>query len=766
MNAPRESTDSSTAMKSDGLPRRVPFRERLSTRLAAALIMVGLIPGTVFTLYTLHTLSTLAEEASRTFLQAATRDYSDRLSTWLERGFERVSLAARLPAIEDGLPHLLAGRDPGPALVRDLDSLQSTAPVFIKSVALFDSQGNFLAAAEGSAPVDQVSASEWLREPLMTGRPAFTCSLSETSGGELAFSAPILMDRAAVGVIRIGLDLSMLDYLLAGMDTSAQDPSLVAVVQRDGVLLASTFSATPEAPVEWKAGERMPFFPTGGGFSELTEERIEDATLTYGDQDTWRVCLRPLGAAPWVVALFLPESAYLASAQRRITVARTVTGLLTLLLVGLGFASAKLLVQDISRLSAAVSRLAEGDFSVRVPIRNKDEVGLLGENFNRMANQLEHRTAALVEARLQAEAASKAKSDFLSVLSHEVRTPLNAVIGFSDLILEEGGLSADHAGSVSAIRRAGNQLLRMLNDMLDFTKLEAGRVEVDLQAVDLLSVVAEVVETATPEAVRKGLEIVIETMGHVPEMLVLDGPKLRQILVNLVFNAVKFTPQGGVHLTVEFNRTPQSQSGNLMVMVEDTGIGIRPEVRERLFKPFSQGDASVTRRFGGTGLGLAISRHMANACGGELSECSPGNGGACFVLSLPAQQDGDGILPPPGLDPRHEGKSVLLLSQNSISEAFLSDQLRKVGLRCLGLHDMPGIPPDLVLLDEPSRESGLSTTDLRPHRILLRRVPFLLLHPPTQRATRLGFGGALAVVAKPVLPFDLVKQINDLLSSD
>ena len=749
-----------------GLPEnsRVPFFKRLSTRFALTLIVVGMVPGTLFTVYSLRTLTKVSREASRTVLVATTRDYEDRISTWVERGNERVRLASRLPTILEALKVPDPDDQSLKSLMGDLNSLRDASPVFIRSVGLFDRAGDLVAAAGAGEILSVDGSPDWFVEPLMTGRPAFTSQLIETAGGQLAFSAPILYEGRTLGVIRIGYDLSALDYQLAVLDTAARGESLVAILNRDGTLLASTFSATPEVPRGWQPGQPFPVRMTQNSLADLTDESIQSVDFGYGTVEAWKACFRSLESVPWVVCFLLPEHAYLAAAQRQITLARVITGLLMLLLIALAFASARVLSQDIRRLARAVSRFAEGDLSVRVPVRSEDEIGMLARSFNHMAVQLEHRTAALIEARQQSESASKAKSDFLSVLSHEVRTPLNAVIGYSDLILEEGGLSPDHQSSITAIRRAGHQLLRMLNDMLDFTKLEAGRVEVDPQSFELMGVIAEVLETATPEAVRKGLEITVEPVGQMPERMISDGPKLRQILINLVFNAVKFTTQGGVHIVLEFNRKPGGKSGNLMIMVEDTGIGICPEVRDRLFKPFSQGDASVTRKFGGTGLGLAISRHMATACGGDLSECSPGKGGACFVLTLPVEADGDEKLAQPALEAHHAGKHVLLLSRNPISESFLRDHLRKAGLRCLSVQDLPQTQPDLVLLDEPAKDRELLLPVLRQYRHLLREVPCLHLHPPTQTAMRVNSGGPAKVLTKPLLPAELVLQINSLLS--
>src|SRR5690606_20127420 len=210
--------------------------------------------------------------------------------------------------------------------------------------------------------------------------------------------------------------------------------------------------------------------------------------------------------------------------------------------------------------------------------------------------------AQLADAREAAEAASQAKPQFLANMSHEIRTPMTAIPGSADLLAAPDQTPAQRAASAAIIRRNGEHLLNVLNDILDVARVEAGMLQIDRVEINPLRIVEDVCRLLEASAAAKGLPLIRHWQTPLPAIIETDPGRLRQILSNLINNAVKFTPQGEVSVTAAL------EAGELRVCVRDTGIGIDPATIEELFKPFSQGDASVTRRFGGTGLGLTISR--------------------------------------------------------------------------------------------------------------------------------------------------------------
>ena len=237
------------------------------------------------------------------------------------------------------------------------------------------------------------------------------------------------------------------------------------------------------------------------------------------------------------------------------------------------------------------------------------------------------------QAREEAEAASRSKSEFLSNMSHEIRTPMTSVLGFAELLSERDISDEDRLTYAGLIRRHGEHLLTIINDILDLSKIEAGRMDVERRRCDLSHLLADMRSMLEHRAVENGLYLKFKLSPPVPKYIESDSVRLRQILMNLVGNAIKFTEQGGITLSVELADSNSATSA-MIIRVADTGIGINGEQQKRLFQPFNQADTSTSRRFGGTGLGLAISQRLAGILGGEIQVESTLGQGSTFTLTI------------------------------------------------------------------------------------------------------------------------------------
>ncbi len=410
------------------------------------------------------------------------------------------------------------------------------------------------------------------------------------------------------------------------------------------------------------------------------------------------------------------------------------------------------LIRPIGEIEARLGEIAGGDFTQRVHVANRDELGTLAANVNRTSQELGRLYQELV-------AASQHKSAFLANMSHELRTPLNAIIGYSEMLhetAEEEGRE-DFLPDLEKIGQAGRHLLTLINDILDLSKIEAGKMEVYLEEVDLAELIEEVRAIAEPLAAANAnrLDICIPpALG----MVSTDRTKLKQSLLNLLSNASKFTRDGRVSLAVERG------TGEVSFAVADSGIGMSEEQLGRLFQAFSQADAATTRRYGGTGLGLAITRRFCEMLGGRITvESAPGRGSTFTIVlpvrGLPAAEVAEtAAVPGPVVDaPAGDMPLVMVIDDDPRARDLLAAVVRREGCRVLEVADSAAAlsvarehRPDLVTLDIlMPRVDGWALLAAFKSDAELCDIPIIIVTLLAERGIALSLGAA-GFLTKPV----------------
>jgi signal transduction histidine kinase/two-component SAPR family response regulator/HPt (histidine-containing phosphotransfer) domain-containing protein len=396
-------------------------------------------------------------------------------------------------------------------------------------------------------------------------------------------------------------------------------------------------------------------------------------------------------------------------------------------------------------------------------------------------SDLIQRQQELTEAIRAAESNSRAKSDFLAAMSHEIRTPMNGVIAMSSLLMETP-LTADQLGYLETIHSSSESLLTIINDILDFSKIEAGKMELEQRPFELRAAIEDALDVLAPRALEKQLDLMYEAEDIIPASVEGDVQRLRQVLVNLVGNAVKFTEKGDILVKVEVVAGKPDGTSNpglmrLHFQVRDTGIGIQPDRLIRLFRPFTQADVSTARKYGGTGLGLAISRRLVELMGGKMwAESVPGEGSTFhFTLNVNIAPDS---APPPhaGRMSRLADLKILILEDNAASRSVLFDQCRRWGMQPKAVESsgqalelLRGrMEFDLALIDHHLAGMDGSAVAAEIQKLpSAAMLPVVLLTPLGKKKrgaeeTRLVFAHA---VSKPVKPAQLSAALERALLS-
>ena len=500
----------------------------------------------------------------------------------------------------------------------------------------------------------------------------------------------------------------------------------------------------------------------------------------------------------WVVLVFL---GYDLAADTFHPVKGVLLCLVILLVAGaISRFTLRVLSKPLTNLQSGLASVSAGKLEPIQVSRTGDEIQYLGQTFNQMIaalaesraevqryqelleTKIRQRTEALEEAVKQAVSANQAKSEFLANISHELRTPMSGVLGMIDIVLDTH-LTSEQREHLETAQRCAHSLLALLNDILDLSKIEAGKMALETIPFDLHGVIDNCVKTHLPKARQKGLALIAKVDPSVPQQIVGDPLRIRQILVNLVSNAVKFTEQGFVRIQVSAQPVPGTTKTDLHIAVSDTGMGIPREKLSEIFEKFTQADGSVTRKFGGTGLGLAITRRLVEMHNGRIWVESEVGQGSCFHAVLqcetpvlePVQKApaASADAAPPTQRKAGSAAKILVVEDNAVNQKVVTTILRKNGytvrvathggeaMEALAQEDF-----DLVLMDvQMPVLDGLEATRLIRREPKWKHLPIVAMtaHAMTgdrQRCLQAGMNG---YVSKPVHPAHLLATIESYL---